>query len=277
MRLSISNIAWDVAGDDRVACLLQDRGIEAIDIAPTKYFPVPEAASDDDVLAVRRWWKERRIDIVGMQSLLFGTQGLNVFGDSASQQALLARLAAVCRIGRLLGATRLVFGSPRNRDRTGLDGSEAVERATRFFRQAGDQAAAEDVILCLEPNPARYGCNFMTHADETAAVVRSVGHPAIRMQLDIGALAVNGEDAALTIETCADLIGHIHVSEPDLVPLVADNGIHAVAGQAVARLLPSAPVTIETLPPREGDWFTAIGQSLSVAARHYGPHQGQAT
>jgi hypothetical protein len=52
-----------------------------------------------------------------MQALLFGTTGLNVFGDNKSQEAMLEHLRAVCRIGAGLGATKLVFGSPKNRDR----------------------------------------------------------------------------------------------------------------------------------------------------------------
>ncbi|MGC8000720.1 sugar phosphate isomerase/epimerase, partial [Salmonella enterica] len=71
-----------------------------------------------------------------MQSLLFGTTGLNLFSDEDG--VMLTRLAGVCRTGRLLGARALTFGSPKNRDRSGLD-DEAVRRvATDFFRRLGD-------------------------------------------------------------------------------------------------------------------------------------------
>ena len=68
-----------------------------------------------------------------MQSLLFGTSGLNLFGTSEVQQAMLRHLTAICRIGAGLGATRLVFGSPKNRDRTGLTDKAALEIAVPFF------------------------------------------------------------------------------------------------------------------------------------------------
>ncbi|MGM1231309.1 sugar phosphate isomerase/epimerase, partial [Escherichia coli] len=73
---------------------------------------------------VRQWWADQGIEITGMQALLFGTTGLNVFGDNKSQEALLEHMRAVCHIGAGLGAIRLVFGSPKNRDRSGLSDTQ---------------------------------------------------------------------------------------------------------------------------------------------------------
>ena len=191
MRLAISNIAWDIAEDASVAELLVKFGVDAIDVAPGKYFPDPAGAKDEDIAKVRGWWAGHGIAISGMQSLLFGTTGLNVFGDGKSQEAMLEHLGAVCRIGAGLGATRLVFGSPKNRDRSGLSNAQVLEQAVSFFRRLGDIAREHGVIVCLEPNPTRYGANFMTTSAETAHVVAAVGHESIRMQFDTGALTIN--------------------------------------------------------------------------------------
>ena len=195
MRLAISNIAWDIPEDEAVAALLKRYAIDAIDIAPGKYFPLPNEATTEQIEAVKSWWAERGIEITGMQALLFGTTGLNVFGSPESQAALLLHLEGVCRIGGVLGATRIVFGSPKNRDRSLLDDADTATVARQFFRQLGDVAARHGVTICLEPNPSCYGANFMTTSVETAGVVRLVDHPSIGMQFDTGALAINGEDA----------------------------------------------------------------------------------
>ncbi|WP_431274090.1 hypothetical protein ACQ858_18725 [Variovorax ureilyticus] len=113
LRLAISNIAWDVSEDAAVASLLRRQRIDAIDVAPAKYFPELAKATDEDVRKVRRWWANEGISITGMQALLFGTQGLNVFGAPEVQAALLSHLAHVCRIGAGLDGSRLVFGSPK--------------------------------------------------------------------------------------------------------------------------------------------------------------------
>lgn len=271
MRLAISNIAWDPAQDEMVAGLLKRYGLDAIDIAPGKYFPDPANASTVDIARVRQWWADQNIEITGMQALLFGTSGLNLFGSPTVQQAMLDHLAAVCRIGAGLGATRLVFGSPRNRDRGELNEEQALQVAAPFFRKLGDIAQAHGVIVCLEPNPSCYGANFMTTSAATATVVEAVAHPSIRMQLDAGALTINGEDPVDVLHKAAGLIGHVHASEPDLVTLGDGGTDHQRVADALRVSLPSQVVAIEMLASKQETHEVAIERALQVAIRHYRP------
>ena len=269
MRLAISNIAWDTAEDEAIATLLQRYAVDAIDIAPGKYFPEPANATNGDIAQVKDWWAERGIEITGMQALLFGTTGLNVFGPAESQAALLTHLAAICRIGAGLGATRVVFGSPKNRDRSGLNDQEALDMAIPFFRQLGDIAQASGVTICLEPNPTCYGANFMTTSAETAQVVKCVAHPAIQMQLDTGALTINGENALVVLRDCAALIGHVHASEPDLLPLGDGGTEHGLMAAALSQYLPTHAVSIEMVATKDESHVVSIERALQVATQHY--------
>lgn len=277
MRLSFSNIAWDVDEDAAVAPLLKRFGVDAIDVAPGKYFPRPSQASDRDIASVRQWWADQGLAITGMQALLFGTTGLNVFGDAASQQALLDHLDAVGRIAAGLGATRLVFGSPRNRDRSGLDDGQALEQAVRFFTRAGERAQDRGVLLCLEPNPVRYGANFMTTAAETAQVVQAVGHPCIRMQLDTGALTINSESVHGVLAQWAGLIGHVHASEPDLLPLGEGGTDHGLMHAALRAHLPGHVVAIEMLATQAEPHLDAMERALRCAIACYRPDAARST
>ena len=275
MRLAISNIAWDVSEDKEVAGLLQRYSVDAIDIAPGKYFPDPGKAEDAEIIRVRRWWENKGIEITGMQALLFGTSGLNLFGSPEVQAKMLAHLDAVCRIASGLAATRLVFGSPKNRDRSGLADAEANAVAIDFFRHLGDRASIHGVLICLEPNPPCYGCNFMTGSEETAKLVEKIAHPAIRMQLDTGAVTINGEDPAYLIQKFAHLIGHIHASEPDLVPLGDGGADHGKAALALLQTLPGYIVSIEMLATKNEPHLGAIERALQVAIQHYRPAPAQ--
>ena len=276
MRLAISNIAWDIAEDTSVAKLLGKFGVDAIDVAPGKYFPDPANAKDEDIANVRRWWAGHEIEITGMQALLFGTTGLNVFGDSKSQEAMLEHLRAVCRIGAGLGATRLVFGSPKNRDRSGLSDAQALEQAVSFFRRLGNTAQEHGVIVCLEPNPTRYGANFMTTSAETAHVVAAVGHEAIRMQFDTGALTINGESPEAVLECSSRLIGHVHASEPDLVPLGDGGTDHQLMHKALSQHLPEHLVSIEMVATQEEPHLQSIERALVCAVECYRTKHGVA-
>ena len=269
MRLAISNIAWNISEDISVAKLLSKFGVDAIDVVPGKYFPDPANAKDEDIANVRRWWADHDIEITGMQALLFGTTGLNVFGESKSQEAMLGHLRAVCRIGAGLGATRLVFGSPKNRDRTGLSNDQALEQAVGFFRNLGNAAQEHGVIVCLEPNPTRYGANFMTTSDETAHVVAAVGHGAIRMQFDTGSLTINGESPEDVLESSSGLIGHVHASEPDLVPLGVGGTDHLLMHKALQQHLPDHVVSIEIVATNEEPHLHSIERALTCAVACY--------
>jgi D-psicose/D-tagatose/L-ribulose 3-epimerase len=270
VRFSISNIAWETPHDEQVCDILQRHGVDAIDIAPGKYFPDFVAASAEHIARVRSWWSERGIEIIGMQSLLFGTQGLNLFSEPDVQQRMLNHLQEVCRIGDGLNARRLVFGSPRNRDRSGLSDEQAFEKAISFFRRLAEVAQRHGVIICLEPNPECYGSNFMTSSAETAAVVEAVAHPAIRMQFDTGALSINGESPSTICSEFRFLIGHVHASEPQLVPVGPGATEHAASAAALHEFLPDAPVTIEMLTNSTDDPMAAVEASVEYVVACYG-------
>lgn len=270
MRLAISNIAWDIGEDVLVAELLQRFNIDAIDVVPGKYFPEFAKAKDSEVRKIKEWWFERGIEITGMQSLLFGTVGLNLFGPPHVQEILLAHFKEVCRIAARLGANRVVFGSPKNRDRSGLTDQTAMELAIPFFRRLADIAESYEVVICLEPNPQEYGANFMTNSSETVTVVDAVDHRAIRMQLDTGAITLNQEDVDSVLKTHANLIGHVHISEPHLVPLGDGKTDHSKMYKALLQHFPSHVISIEMLATQNEPHLVAIERALAFTRWVYG-------
>ena len=272
MRISVSNIAWSPTNDDLVAVMLAKHGVDAIDVAPGKYFRDFATTSSEEIAEVRRWWEDRGVEIVGMQALLFGTQGLNLFDKPAVRERMLGYLGHVCRIGRGLGACFLVFGSPRNRDCSALDDHAAADIANEFFCRLGDIAADQDTVICLEPNPPAYGANFMTDAATTAEVVRAVNHPAIRMQLDVGALTLNGESAAEVLATNSDIVAHIHASEPQLKVLGDCGTDHRPVSAAIQRYCPDRIVTIEMREDGNAP-LISLESALAFAQGCYGAAQ----
>jgi D-psicose/D-tagatose/L-ribulose 3-epimerase len=125
------------------------------------------------------------------------------------------------------------------------------------------------VVICLESNPICYGANFMTNSPETAQVVEQIAHPAIRMQLDTGALTINGEDPATVLEDYAPLIGHVHASEPDLLPLGDGGTDHGKVFAALQQHLPNHIVSIEMLATKNEPHEVSIKRALTVAVLHY--------
>ncbi|WP_312583634.1 TIM barrel protein [Atlantibacter sp.] len=269
MRISISNLAWDVNEDPDILALLHEYKIDAIDVAPSKYFKSLTTVTTNQLRIVKNWWSSYGVEIVGMQSLLFGTTGLNVFGTPAIQSALLNHLSAVCRIGSELGATRLVFGSPKNRDCSGLSQNETQDISCSFFLKLGDIAADHGVIICLEPNPIMYGANFMTSTFETSEIVKSVNHPAIKMQLDTGAIIINNEDICQILQDTKELVGHVHISEAQLVPPGDSYHHHHKLAHALSTYLPEYIGTIEMLASTSETHVSSVRRALKHVTTLY--------
>jgi len=271
-----------------VAGLLARLGVDAIDVAPSKYFADVAAVREAEVRRVRDWWADRGIEITGMQSLLYGTQGLNLFGPPDVQQRMLAYLAAVCRVGAWLGATRLVFGSPANRNRAGLTDAEAWTRALEFFGRLAEVAADAGVTICLEGVHPHYGANFMTDTASSLHMARTLNHPSVGIVLDTAVVQLNGEDIEALLAEGAAWVRHIHASEKDLVPLGQSAGArqhevqpgvprgqvpeavdHATMAAAIRRWVPDRVVCVEILARGNDLHFANIEQSLAFARRHY--------
>ena len=269
MRIAVSNIAWDVVEDEQISELLSQYQIDAIDIAPGKYFPDPTQVTDYDIAKIRAYWEAKEIEITGMQSLLFGKSKLNVFGSADVQQLTLNHLNSVARVAAGLGIKRLVFGSPRNRNRKGLSDNQSLTIAKDFFSKLGNIANQHRVIFCLEPNPVCYGANFMTNSQVTFDVVSAINHPAIKMQLDTGSIIINKESISEVIGYAQNQIGHIHISEPGLEVIGDTDNQHAEFAKAIKLNLKNPLATIEMIATQNESHIISIERALSFVTQTY--------
>jgi sugar phosphate isomerase/epimerase len=217
VKLAMSAIAWDPPDDDEAGRILRERGFTGVELAPTKIFARPESATDAEIAACRGAWDRRELRVVALQALLFGRPDLTVFG--AARDATLHYLSGVIRLAARLGASVLVFGSPRNRARGSLTLAKAWPLAVDFFRSLGDVAGKAGTCLCIEPNPPRYGADFVTTSVEALQLVGEVGSAGFGLHLDAACARLAGEDFPARIRASARWLRHVHLSEPDLAPL----------------------------------------------------------
>ena len=263
--LSISNIAWDIGIDDEVGNLLVKYGIQKIDIAPTKYFNPSSAITDCEIYKIKQKWKKFDIEIFAFQALLFNTKDLNIFANSSVRKKMLYHLQRICILANKIGAEVLVFGSPKNRYIQDISITEARDIAISFFYKLGEIAKEQDVVVCLEPNPECYGANFMTNTKDTLEIVSSINHPAIRLQIDTGAITINREDIAGLFNSCKNYIGHYHLSEPYLATLSDQNSIHQQVASLAFNSNKSCTLTIEMSEANLKSPLEDIEESLKLS------------
>ncbi len=224
MRLAISAIAWKPEEDADVASMLRRAGVAGVELAPTAYWPAPLEASREERRALGAWWRDQGLVVPALQSLLFGRPDLNLF-EPQTRDAFTQYLVGMLDVAVDLGAGVLVFGSPRNRLRGALPVQEAFAVATAAFREIGAEAACRGVRLCIEPNPPAYGCDFVTTAEEGAALVRAVGSEGFGLHLDTAGLHLVGADPAGEVARHAALLRHCHLSAPSLAPVGIPCGV----------------------------------------------------
>ena len=232
-KLAASNIAWDPAENDAVAAILRSHGFTGVEIAPTRRWESPIDATKKEIAAYRAEWEKRGLRIVAMQALLFGRSDLQLFGSATVRRALKEYMTALIEMAHGLGAHALVFGSPKNRKRGKLPIEEANEIAAEFFRELGALAVSRGCVICIEPNPPSYDCDFVNSTADAVLFTNLVGSRGVKVNGDVGAIATLGEDPAAVLAAADGALGHFHASEPSLAELT--DGPHQAAAAAALR------------------------------------------
>jgi sugar phosphate isomerase/epimerase len=142
-------------------------------------------------------------------------------------------LDGIMSLAARLGAGPLVFGAPKNRSRGALPHDKALDIAAEFFRAAGRNARRHGVVLCIEPNPPQYDCDFITTVADAVELVERVAEPGFGLHLDSAALHLVGEDTAKAVARSAHVLCHVHASEPNLGALGEGGVDHEALAEAL--------------------------------------------
>lgn len=215
MKLSISNIGWDVENDAVVYELMKKYGFSGLEIAPTRIF----LENPYDRLQEASEWAKgvheiQHFEICSMQSIWFGRQE-KVFGTEEERRVLIDYTKKAIDFAEVIGCKNLVFGCPRNRNLpAGVDASVAVE----FFRELGDYAAAHGTVIGMEANPPIYNTNYVNDTLSAFKLIEQVHSEGFKLNLDIGTMIQNEENFRELVGKVS-LINHVHISEPRLAPI----------------------------------------------------------
>jgi D-psicose/D-tagatose/L-ribulose 3-epimerase len=270
-RLAVSNIAWEIDEESRIAAVLAELGVEFVEVAPSKVFANPMDAPASEVSGYRDFWQRRGIEIVAFQSLLFGHPELTLFDSPAARSDTLDYLSRMIELAARLGAGVLVFGSPRSRFvPDGMNAAAAHEFAVDFFRTLGERAERNGVTFCIEPNPTEYGCNFVTDSIEGRQLVEAVDRPGFGLHLDAAGMTMAGEDVASAIVASASVLKHFHASAPQLAPLNEESVQHRSAGEALAEIEYRGFVSIEMRAIPDAAVENRVRAAVTLARDAYG-------
>jgi sugar phosphate isomerase/epimerase len=187
-------------------------GYDALEVAPfTLDSEAPHRLPAVRRTELRRIAEGEGVPIAGLHWLLVAPAGLSIT-DAALHGPTVDVMRALVDLAAELGAAYLVHGSPAQR-RVAADGD--ARRAEAALAAAAEHAGAAGITYVLEPLDSGQ-TNWASSLAEAAAIVRCIGHPALRTMLDVSA-AGNGES-----EPAADLLrrwlpsgllAHVHLND----------------------------------------------------------------
>lgn len=137
---------------------------------------------------------------------------LRSVGADANHEAVLAWADTTFARAKRAGAKFIVFGSSGSRairDNWPRDKAEAQFR--ELLTKMGPLAERQDITVAIEQLRAQE-CNFINHLAEGAAMIRSVGHPRVRLLADLFHM-VSMDDTPADLKAAMDVVVHVEIAE----------------------------------------------------------------
>ena len=230
MKLAISDIAWDKTKDEMMYQIIHDMGYESLEIAPTRIFPENPYDKINEAIQWSGDLKEKYdISVCSMQSIWYGRNEM-IFGNQKERRFLVEYTKKAVDFAEAIGAKNLVFGCPRNRV---INTRNDVNIAIDFFSQISEYAFEHGTVISLEANPPIYNTNFINTTVEAITFIKNINHPGLRLNLDMGTMIYNNESVDIIMDDM-NLVSHIHISEPNLKPIIYNEMCKTIINKAKA-------------------------------------------
>lgn len=192
-------------------------GYDGLELAPYTLSEEPQRMGAAQIAVARAAAEEAGVAVTGLHWLLVKPAGLSISTkDARARRRTLDVMFALVDLCAALGGRYLVHGSPQQRRlEPGETRAAATARAQECFAAVAERAQKAGVIYCVEPL-APDATPLINTLEEAAALVESVGNPALRSMLDCSA-AGRAESASLPelVERWVPrgMIAHVQVND----------------------------------------------------------------
>jgi sugar phosphate isomerase/epimerase len=209
MKLSVSNLAWDVQDNQKVFYLLNELGINNVEGVLTK-IDNWDKLSDNVLYEFKKKLDTYHIKIESIQSIFYNIK-CDGIRDSKVVFNHFKRLIEICQI---LDVKVMVFGSPTMR--TGI----IDESLSKIFKKFDELLNNTEITLVIEPNAKIYGGNYFYNLSEIVEFIENNKLVNIKTMIDTHNLELEGYNSISELKKYYNYINHIHVSEVKLAPII---------------------------------------------------------
>lgn len=220
MKLSISNLAWKQENDKKVIKLCQKYNFSGIEILPTKIWGTWENINKKKLIKYKKYLKSYGLEVSSIQSLFYKTDFM--LERNSDQKKIIKHFKKIIKFARFLGCKNLVFGSPSFRRINSTNYKNLQKNLLNIFKNIKKDLVKNDVTVSIEPNPKKYGCNFINKLKEANTIVKKIKSNKIKIQLDAAGTQLE-KDNINNISKYFNEINHVHLSEKNLIKLKKNN------------------------------------------------------
>jgi sugar phosphate isomerase/epimerase len=218
MKFALCNEMFEDRPMTEVCSVVRELGYQGLEIAPFTLAPSAEEVTAEQRKEVRKIIKDHGLQTVGLHWLFAGPTGLHmtttdnqVWGRTRDYLSCLLDLCSD------LGGKVLVLGSPKQRSIVESQSKDSAWlRAVELLSSVLDKAGQLGLTICLEPlSPVE--TDFINTVAEGMEMVRQIGHPNLKIHLDVKAMCSESTPVPEIIRSVnADDIGHFHVNDANL-------------------------------------------------------------
>jgi sugar phosphate isomerase/epimerase len=217
VKLAICNELFENWSWERTCEFVGGIGYDGIEVAPFTLAPSVNDLAPDRRAELRRTPQQAKLEVVGLHWLLVSPKGLYINTPDDALRARTAQyLADLVDFCADLGGKIMVLGSPKQRNiAEGLTYDQAWGLMKEALQPALAQAAARGVSICPEALSPQE-TDFLNTAAEVRRLVQDVGHPNLKMMLDVKAMSSEGRPIADIIRENGDLLAHVHANDANM-------------------------------------------------------------
>lgn len=210
MNLAVSNLSWDFSQNDEIFEGLHKHGIRYVEGVLSKLGSW-DSISTEDLKKFKSKLGKHGLEMKSIQSIFYNQESLGLH-DFDSNVTHVKRLIDFSQI---LGVKVMVLGSPNLRVvehdvKTKL--SDTFKKMDRLFDSTG-------IELLIEPNTKNYGGHYFHNLTEIVDFIESNNLQNIKTMIDTHNLILEGYNPNSEFMKFREFIKHIHISEPELLPL----------------------------------------------------------
>lgn len=216
MKFAICNETFLDWPFERACALAAECGYTGIEIAPFTLAADAREISSQQRQQTARSAAESGLEVVGLHWLLAKTHGYHLTHPDAKVRARTSEyLAELARLCRDVGGSKMIFGSPLQRNiMPGVTREEACDYAAAAIAACTRVLEETGVTLCVEPLGPAEG-NFLNTAAEAVELINRIDHPNCRLILDCKAMSSESISIPQLIRQHVGQLEHFHANDPN--------------------------------------------------------------